>query len=81
MLYGVSIRELDKNEIISYNSVKEYLGYNNKHLFEIESGGERYYLAASFVKVFENELEFNQTSLGVLEYQGRDKEIATSIKS
>jgi hypothetical protein len=53
----------------------------NKHLFVIESGGERYYLAASFVKVFENELEFNQTSLGVLGYQGRDKEIATSIIS
>ncbi|WP_315814195.1 hypothetical protein [Paraflavitalea speifideaquila] len=81
MLYGVSIREIDKNEITSYNSVTEYLSYDNKHLFEISSGQEVYYLAASFLKVFENDLDFNETSLGVLEYKGRDNEIATSIKS
>jgi len=79
MLYGVSIRKLNKNENIKYNSVKEYLNYDNSYLFEIESGKEQYYIAASFVRVFENELGFNETSLGVLQFQGREKEIGGSL--
>ena len=77
MLHGVTIRLVDKNEIINYNSVKEYFSYDNKNLFEIESKGEKYYIAASFVRVFENQLEFNESSLHV--EAGRENEIATSL--
>ncbi|WPV63890.1 hypothetical protein [Chitinophaga sp. LS1] len=79
-LYGISIRKVEKNGVISYNSVTEYLNYDKSYLFEVSSGEEVYYVAASYLKVFENQLAFNETSLGVLEYRGRDNEIATSIK-
>lgn len=77
MLYGITIRSVSKNEIIDYPTVKKYLNYEHHNLFEIESNRERYYVAASFVRVFENELEFDETSLG---YGDKDKgkEIAKS---
>jgi len=77
MLYGVSISLADKKEIITYNSVREYFSYDNKNLFEIESKGEKYYIAASFVRVFENQLEFNESSINV--EGGKENEIATSL--
>ena len=48
-------------------------------LFEIESSSEAYYIAAAFVKVFENSLNFNESSLN-FESKGRETEIATSLK-
>ncbi|GAB2769820.1 hypothetical protein GCM10027275_10410 [Rhabdobacter roseus] len=77
MLYGLTIRVVNKDDFIKYDSVNKYLSYDNSNLFEIISGNEKYYIAASFVKVFENELEFNETSLGMI-HKGREKEIAGS---
>ena len=78
-LYGVSIRLAEDKGIVNYDSVKSYLSYDLKNLFEIEtSKGEKYYIAASFFKVYENKLEFGETSLGVLQYKGRENEIAAS---
>jgi len=76
-LHGLTIRIVDKDNLSKYDSVNKYLEYDNSNLFEIISGNEKYYIAASFVKVFENELEFNETSLGML-HIGREKEIAGS---
>ena len=64
MLHGITIRLIDKNSIINFSTVVKYLSHEENNLCEIESDGEKYYIAASFVKVFENELEFNETSLG-----------------
>ena len=75
MLWGVAIRYADKSAIEEYTSVENCVSFEKCNLFEIESGGERYYIAASFVKVFENELEFHETSLGY-ENLDRQKEIA-----
>jgi hypothetical protein len=77
MLHGLTITLVRKDLIRNYNSVNKYLKFDNSNLFELKSGDERYYIAASFVKVFENELEFNETSLGMV-YKGREKEIAGS---
>lgn len=77
-LNGVRIRMIDNAGVIDYQPVKKYLDYESNHLFEIESASERYYIAASFVRVFENQLEFNESSLG-FENRGRDRELATSI--
>jgi len=77
MLFGMTIRIVDKSTVANYISVNKYLSDEENNLFEIESGGEKYYIAASFVRVFENELEFNETSLGY-ENKGREKEIAGS---
>lgn len=63
---------------IGYDTVKKYLGYDNNYLFEIESNSEKYFIAASFVTVFENKLEFSESSLSI---SGKEKgiEIATSL--
>ena len=76
-LKGVQIKRLEEHtNIINYNTVKEYLNYDNKYLFEIESNEEKYYVAASFVRVFENQLEFSESSLNT---QAKGIEIATSL--
>ncbi|MFC4230614.1 hypothetical protein ACFOW1_01840 [Parasediminibacterium paludis] len=80
-LSKISIKLIEsKDNPIAYNTVKEYLTYKNSNLFQLESNGEVYYIIASFVRVFENELSFNETSLNH-EEKGREKEIATSIIS
>ncbi|WP_300600645.1 hypothetical protein [Niabella sp.] len=77
-LNGLTIKMKKGKNLTGYRSVSNYLSYENNHLFEIESGEEKYYIAASFVKVFENVLEFNETSLGY-EDRGRANEIASSL--
>lgn len=77
MLYGLTISMVNKDDFSNYDSVNKYLRYDNSNLFEIISNNEKYYIAASFVKIYENELEFNETSLGML-HKGREKEIAGS---
>lgn len=81
MLYGVSLKVIDKKEFASYPKVTQYLEGPHNRLFEIQSGEDKYYIAASFVQVYENKLDFSQTSLGVLSYQGRESELASFPKS
>jgi hypothetical protein len=78
MLNGISIKKIDKNENLKYNSLDKYLSNNNSNIFEIESGGEKYYIACSFVRIFENNLEFSETSIGT-ENKGHEREIANSL--
>lgn len=76
-LNGVRIKRLENGSgLIDYSMVNKYLDYNNNYLFEIESNNERYYIAASFVKVFENQFEFTESSLNKGE---KGIEIATSL--
>jgi hypothetical protein len=76
MLNGITIRIADKKtSMVKSLSVDNYLSYENNNLFEIESNGEKYFIAASFVKIFENDLQFKETSLGIL-HKGRENEIA-----
>ena len=71
---GVEITENNTMKI-GDSSVDEYLAYSTSSLFTICTEGREYYIAASFYRVFENELEIGESSLGVLEYIGREKEI------
>jgi hypothetical protein len=76
-LFGVSIRLVDLNkDIVNYDSVSSFLNGDGNHLFEIVTKSEKFYIAASHFKVYENELEFHETSLGLNENKGR--EIASS---
>jgi hypothetical protein len=68
---------LNAPDIIEYSTVREYLDFENNHLFELESNNEIYFIAASFVRVFDNSLAFNESSLHIEE--GRKIEIATSL--
>jgi len=78
-LSGLSISLVENNkEIINYSTVNSFLSTNENYLFEIETKNEKYYVGASYFKVYENELEFNETSLGFNEIKGREREIAGS---
>ena len=78
-LSSISIRIVDKNkDLINYDSVSSFLNNDENYLFEIETNNEKFYIGASYFKVYENELEFNETSLGLGEFKGREKEIAGS---
>jgi hypothetical protein len=78
-LKGVRIRICDGLVDVHYESVRKYLNSEDtNHLFEVESENEKYYVAASFVRIFENELEFSESSLG-FDGMGREREIASSI--
>lgn len=79
-IYGIEISNIDNQKGTEYESINLFLSYPNAHLFEIKNQkGEKYFVGASFVRIFENELNFNETSLGVLDYKGRDDEIASSV--
>jgi hypothetical protein len=80
MLRGVRIRKIANNDnIVNYPTVKKELDYSYNHLFEVESNNEKYYIVASFVKVFENQLDFLESSLGRTVDKGR--EIANSFET
>jgi len=78
-LNGLVITRIE-NDIsnISHSSVKKFLEYDNNYLFEIESNGEKYSIAASFVTVYENKLEFSESSLNAIGNR-RGVEIASSL--
>lgn len=61
---GITVKLIDKSSIKNYNKLDAYLSFDHNNLFEIESGDSKYYIASSFVRIFENKLEFNETSLG-----------------
>ncbi|MGG8496434.1 hypothetical protein ACQY1Q_08460 [Tenacibaculum sp. TC6] len=64
MLDGITIKLSDKTvSNIKYESVSSYLKYEDNNLFEIESGGISYFIAASFVKIYENRLEHFESSI------------------
>jgi hypothetical protein len=78
---SISIKLCDGLANMNYSPVRKYLSNSEtNHLFEIESESEKYYIAASFVRVFENELEFHESILG-FSGLGREMEIASSFRS
>ena len=60
----------------NYESVKKYLDHSDTHLFQIESNNEKYHIAASFLRVYENQMEFSESSLHAID---KGEEIASSL--
>jgi hypothetical protein len=78
-LSGLRISRMENGiSEINYGTVNKFLEYDNNYLFQIESNNEKYFIAASFVTVFENQLEFSESSLNALD-NARGIEIATSL--
>lgn len=75
ILPGLTIRKINPKTEVIYDSVKKELVYEGNKLFEVIGGDERYLIVAAFVRIFENDLEFDESSLGFSEL-GREKEIA-----
>ena len=76
-LSGITISRVEKDIANKYEFFSKYSHYENCNLFEIISGEKKHYIVAGFFHVFENELEMNETSLG-MDYVGREKRIAGS---
>lgn len=78
-LSGIAIKIVnDHKRRIAYDFVNAILGNDTNHLFEIESINEEFYVIASHFEVYKNDLEFNETSLGLHEIKTRGQEIARS---
>jgi hypothetical protein len=75
-LPGLSIKLISNNKGLINEYVKSIISNNDNYIYEVRAKGEKYYVTASFVRVFENDLEFNETSLGVFQNRGCEKEIA-----
>ncbi|MFN5309280.1 MAG: hypothetical protein ACK5C0_07480 [Candidatus Kapaibacterium sp.] len=76
-LSGITISRVGKDIANKYEFFSKYSHYESCNLFEIISGEKKHYIVAGFFHVFENELEMNETSLG-MDYVGREKRIAGS---
>jgi len=74
VLSGVNIREICPSDSEVDDSIKQHLSHESNKLFEVLSSNERYLIIAAFVRVFENDLEFRESSLGFTEL-GRENEI------
>jgi hypothetical protein len=75
---GISIRNIgDAPNSLAYPLVKKYLNNDHSFLFELESNQEKYLIAASFFHVYENQLEFGESSIYF--ENGREKKIFSSI--
>lgn len=66
---GITIRKVNDHDLIQYSSVKAFLNYRSNHLFAIESGKEIFFIAAKYVKVFKNKLEFTESQIDAPEGQ------------
>ncbi|PBQ31632.1 hypothetical protein CNR22_07575 [Sphingobacteriaceae bacterium] len=79
-LWIVSISVVEKDKMpIEYKSVNSFLNKEENYLFEIETKSEKYYVCAAYLKIYENKLAFNETSLGIINFLGRDKEVITTL--
>ncbi|TGD76794.1 hypothetical protein [Hymenobacter wooponensis] len=79
LLHGISIHQELSGKRFGYQRVDQGLDRQYQTLFELRTGPECYYIAAAFFRAYVNTLPFGETSLGVLTYQGREKEIASSL--
>lgn len=71
-LLGINILELKTKppEII--------LNSNTSNWFQLNSGIDKYYISASHVDIYENSLDFRETSLGLYNFRGRENRISSS---
>lgn len=78
-LNSIRITQNVDEKRFGYEQIDRHLGGNVHKVFDIQTQGATYYIVASSFRVFENNLPFGQTSLGVFEPKGREKEIARSF--
>jgi hypothetical protein len=78
MLYGITLKKIEPIHFKKHADVNKYLKYPNKNLFLIESNESVYYIVASFVVVFENDLEFHESSLDS-ENRNRQREVFSIV--
>lgn len=77
---GISIKKAEiNNNLLHYDSIRRKLNFKENFLFEVISEDEVFLIGASFFKVFENSLDFNESSLGIVNLKGREKILFNSL--
>lgn len=76
---GISIKKTADKNLVSSVLVQGRIGYKEDQLFEIETDGEVFFIAAAFFQVYENNLNFNESSLGMINVKGREKVLFDSL--
>ena len=77
---GISIKRCEFKDVITNNLIKGRIDYEGDNLFEIETEKEIFFIGAAFFRVYENELRFNESSLGMIDIKGRDKILFDSLE-
>ncbi len=77
---GISIHG-DKEKRFGYERIDAMLDKGFANTFNIKNGKADYYIVAYDFIVVQNELAFGESSLGVFQLKGREKEIARSHKN
>ncbi|MBS1664787.1 MAG: hypothetical protein JST68_27320 [Bacteroidetes bacterium] len=81
MLWGVTIRWADEGDFKGYESIRNRFAPDGNRLFEVVSGGEKYYVGAGSFGVYENALPFGTSSLGFeISQEEKGKLIAASFE-
>jgi hypothetical protein len=76
-LWGISIEEIAESDA-QLLELKHQFGeieYKASRVYSVTTKKKEFYVICSFIKIFENQLEFDQTSLGVLNPIGREVEL------
>lgn len=76
---GISIH-WDKEKRFGYKKIDAMIDKEFVNVFNIKSGEADYYIVAFNFIVFKNKLAFGESSLGVFQPKGREREIARSHK-
>ena len=63
---------IDNTQFVKY---KKYIETDSSRIFSIKTKDNIFHIVASYLKIYENQLEFHETSLGVLEPKGREIEL------
>jgi hypothetical protein len=77
-LNGISI-DNDSNDTLT-NVQNEPSRNDLNRIFKIISENRHYHIEAGFFKVYENTLEFSESSLGLASPMGRENEISSSVE-
>jgi len=82
-IWGISIEDVTNNstKLNELGNCLDQTGFPASKVFAIKTKNVQYYIIGGFFKVYQNQLEFHETSLGVLEYRGREIEIASNDNS
>lgn len=82
-IWGISVEDVtnDPATLNELGNCLDQTGFPAAKVFAIKTKNVQYYVIGGFFKVYQNQLEFHETSLGVLEYIGREFEIAPNDNS
>jgi hypothetical protein len=77
---GIVLETMELSDVSRLNSklISHHFSKETDQIYQLQSSGESFYIVGAHCRVYENDLDLSETSLGVLDFKGREKEIARS---